>query len=368
MNELQMISEMLDETPSEQAAAQGRRRLLSEIASPRQAAPARRRFALPRWGLGLGLAGAAAAVAVAVAVSGTASPAPSPGRTATEDLSARTVLLAAADSAVSKPAAQGAYWHVRYLQALPFQVGPNGRRYTMEELRIHETWTDRRGRSWVGDRVAGARPKTPADAAAWKRDGSPTRWDMGAGDTVDGGHVFRYATPRPGRLVKGGPPHGFMVAERWMTLGQLRALPTDPRALRSALTPGNTPRADGGKVPADAQDGWTAGALGSLLAEVPAPPQVRGAAYRALAAMPAARSLGRVKDAQGRTGVGIVITHSSGGGTTTTRLVIDPKTSLVLSSSVTSGRAGVAKPDKRIDVVYLETGWTDAEPRVPELP
>jgi hypothetical protein len=370
MNELQMISELLDETPSERTVAQGRERLRSEIADPRPAAPARarRRLSLPRWGLGLGLAGAAGAAAVAVAVAGTTSPASPPGGTATQDLSARTVLLAAADRATTAPTAQGAYWRVRYLEALPFKVGPRGRQYTIEELRINETWTDRQGRSWTGDRVAGARPKTPADAAAWKRDGSPTKWDMGPGDTVGGGHVFRYATPQPGRLVKKDPPYGFMVAERWMTFRQLQALPTNPQALRAKLTPGDRPRADGEKVPADAQDGWTAGALGALLAEVPAPPQVRGAAYRALAAMPTARNLGRVKDAQGRTGIGIVITDSSGGGTTTTRLIIDPNTSLVLSSGVAAGRAGVAKPDKERDTVYLEVGWTDAEPGIPELP
>lgn len=360
MNELQMISAMLEEDPSERTVAEGRARLLAEVASPASApAPARRRgLRLPRLGFGLaGLAGvAAAAVAVAVAVSGTAPGDPDPEAKAPRDLSARTVLLAAADRAATTPVARGDYWRVKRMYAIAVRVGPKGRPYTMERLHVVEEWTNAKGVTWSGFREAGARPKTPADAAAWKADGSPARWDLGAADTVQGGRSYLHGTPQPGRVVKVNPPHGFVVAERRMTLKEIQALPSDPERLSAALRAA----AGGRNVP----DTLLGGALTDLLATVPAPPEVRAAAFRALAALPGARSLGEVKDPQGRTGVGIDIVDRG----LATRLIVDPRTSLILSSAEVAGRPGAAKPDKERTTVYLQAGWTDARPQVPTLP
>ncbi|MBA9002443.1 CU044_5270 family protein [Thermomonospora cellulosilytica] len=371
MNELQMIAEMLDENPSERTVAEGRERLRGAVSGGRAPAGRRRRFGMPRWPLGLGLAGAAAAVAVAVAVSGTTPPDPAPQPSA-QDLSARTVLLAAAEKATTTPDAKGTYWRVKTLTALPVTVGPKDNRYTMERLRIREHWTTRQGREWVGDRLAGARPRTPADEAAWRKDGSPTRWDLGVGDTVDRQRIHLHTAPRPGTLIDAGQTRGFSIGERWLTFEQVQSLPTDPRALRAALTltrlrddKENPDRAN--PVPPEAQAIYAAQSLTALLAQVPAPPKVRAAAFRALADMPEARSLGRVKDPQGRTGVGIVITNSYQGATTTTRLIVDPATSSVLSSNITAGRDG-ARIDKEMATVYLEVGWTDTRPQPPSLP
>ncbi|REE97043.1 CU044_5270 family protein [Thermomonospora umbrina] len=364
MNELQMISAALEESPSERTTAEGRARLLAEIADPgRATAPARRRrFSLPRWGLGLGLAGVtAAAVAVAVAVSGTTPADPPPGKQSATDLSARAVLLAAAERAESIPVAQGRYWHVKRMYAISLRVGPERNPYTMERLNIEETWTDRKGRSWTGHREVGARPKTPADAEAWKRDGSPTRWDLGPADTVQGGRSYLYGTPRPGTVVAMDPPHGFYLYDGLISFEELRRLPADPKRLSARLLDAGR----GGDLTGFGRDVVLAGALANLLAGVPVTPEVRAAAFRALAALPSARGLGAVKDPQGRPGVGIGIAQ----GGLTLRMIVDPRTSFILSSTAAEARR--ARPGvsgKERETAFLEVGWTDTKPGVPALP
>ncbi|MGW0479029.1 CU044_5270 family protein [Nonomuraea sp. NPDC003214] len=144
----------------------------------------------------------------------------------------------------------------------------------------------------------------------------------------EGGRVTR---------VEGGPP--FSMAGRAMTYAQIRDLPADPAALRehvAAMLP-------------DA--GLLADALGGLLWTKPSPPQVRAAAYRALADLPGVRYLGERTDARGRRGQAFSFGLPSGARRT---LVIDPATSQVLSS--TDDRAGRSE-------IVLVAGWTDEGPR-----
>ncbi|MFI6515152.1 CU044_5270 family protein [Spirillospora sp. NPDC050679] len=368
MDEMRAIAEMLDEAPSKESTVRGRNRLTTEIRTPdagRGARSAERGRRL-RWPVlaGAGLATAAAVTAAAIVVpSGSSAPGSTNGPSAAEPMTARTVLMSAAERAEAAPAT-GRYWHVRTLAYHPVQVGGKNR-YWMERLQVEENWTDRGGRSWFGLREVGARPLTPADATAWKRDGQPAKWDLGVGDTADRARLSLQTKPKAGRLVKGAPPHTFNVCDKTMTFKQLQALPTSPAALKGAVTKamdGN----DDGPVPADARQGFLQGCLVGLLLDVPVRPQTRAAAFRALATMPGVKATGAAKDERGRPGVGLNV-HAGGRGPFT-RLVIDPKTSLVLSKSVEQTGALAKLKNKSQRLVYLQVGWSDAAPAVPALP
>jgi hypothetical protein len=360
MDELQMIATMLDEPPTPDGEDAVRHRLLNGMREPERAA--RRAWRRPALWSGFGLAATAAVVTGAVVLSsGTTPRAPDP--TSARPVSAQTVLLAAAQRADAAPAA-GAYWHVRALEALPTQVGPKGNRYWMDKLVVNETWTNAAGVAWAGHREVGARPHSAADAVAWRRDGSPRRWDLGAADTADGGRVVLSTSPRPGEVVRVKGPRTVTVCDKEMSFKQAQALPARPDALMGALRDAMSHN-DDGAVPESARNGFLQQCLAGLLAEVPTRPKVRGAAYRALASMPGVTSVGPAADEGGREGVGLVL-RSAGGPLY--RLVIDPKTSLVLAESVEQTGAAAKVKSKFRRTRYLAAGWTDAGPKVPTLP
>ncbi|MBT2206710.1 CU044_5270 family protein [Actinomadura sp. NEAU-AAG7] len=350
LDEYQMIATMLDEPPEPEAAAAGRRRLTEGIRGPR------RRPLRSRWPV-LGLAGvAAAAVVGAVLVSSGTSPrAPDP--VDARPVSAREVLLSAAERAESSPDI-GRYWHRRTLATTSVEVGPEGGRYQVEQRRVSETWARPDGQVWIADRDAGARPRTAADQAAWERDGRPTGWK---GRSRLGGGRLTLA-PGPGTVIKARGPRSFTVCDKEMSFTQVRALPTDPAGLRDAIRNAMLHN-DDGPVPADAQTGFVRECLTGLLSDVPAPPKVRAAAYRALAGMPGVKATGAADDGTGRAGVGILIQDRGGAGT---RLTIDPKTSFVLAETREPG--GAPLPVKGHTLIHLQVGWTDEGPRIPALP
>ncbi|HEY7486154.1 MAG TPA: CU044_5270 family protein [Streptosporangiaceae bacterium] len=292
--------------PSPECVASARARLIAHTRPPRR----RPRFTRPAMA-GLGLAATAvAATAVAVAVAGSVTaPDPRPGDT---DVSGRQVLLAAAHQAELAPTA-GAYWHVKTYGDFAAGVGAgktSGRVVT-------EIWVKRNGQAWVGwRRLAGARAGT-ADLVAVKR------------------------------------PRSFTVCDTQMTFTELVGLPPNATTLTDVIRKAMDHN-DDGPVPAASQEAFVAGCLSQLLADVPATPKVRAAAYRALAMMPIVKVEGKATDPRGRAGVAVTIKRDSG----SSRLIIDPRTSLVLSRQDTS----IAKSRAE---VYLATGWTDEKPHVP---
>ncbi|GAA2130251.1 CU044_5270 family protein [Actinomadura napierensis] len=360
MDELQMIATMLDEPPTPETEAAVRHRLLNGMRAPQR--PARRAWRRPALWSGFGLAATATVVAGAVTLSsGTTPRAPDP--VDARPVSARTVLLAAAKQADAAPAA-GEYWHVRALQAFPTQVGPKSNRYWMDKLVVNETWTNAAGVAWSGHREVGARPHSVADELAWRRDGSPTRWDLGTADTPGGGGLVLSTSPRPGDVVKMKGPHTVSVCDKEMSFEQAQALPAQSDALKNALRNAMLDN-DDGPVPGSARNGFLQQCLAGLLAEVPTRPKVRGAAYRALASLPGVTSAGRAADEGGRKGVGLVLQSTRG---PLYRLVIDPKTSLVLSESVEQTGAAAKVKSKFQRTRYLAVGWTDSGPKAPALP
>ncbi|MFI0357458.1 CU044_5270 family protein [Actinomadura sp. 9N407] len=330
-----------------------------------------RRRVRPVWG-GLGLVGvAAAATLVVTTMTSGQGGVPTGPEQPPEALDARTVLLAAAVKAEQAPAT-GKFWRVKLVHLIPVKVGPKARPYTVEDARISETWLAKNGMSWTGYRTAGAKPMTPADEKAWRLDGSPARWSLGVGDTVDKRQLYVQTKPGQGNLVKiaGKPGLHVPIAGSKPSFEDLRNLPTDPDKLRAladehALSDGSGASLEAGN--AQVREAFAAGKLVSLLTNAPVSPQVRAAAFRALAGMPIVRSEGKATDGRGRTGVAFSIVAPHASGSTATRLIIDPATSQVLAERVAS-KAGKTGKGKERKTLYLGAGWTNQAPTPPALP
>lgn len=293
------------------------------------------------WRAGaVGLVAAAASAAVflgQIAPTAAPSPAATPGGTS---LSGVSILLAAAAKAEAAP--EGAYWHLKTLSAgsRPGPYGKNGDTYYLETSSLSEQWVAKDGRTWRGFRQLAARP---LDLEAWRRDGSPTEWPIGRDpgppySTSPGESMFFQNTGKQ-RLYWSAMP---------LTLKEIEALPADPEALKKRAL--EAIRRDNGVGPAEDSLPRT---LATLLYELPASPQVRSAAYQALATLPGVQVEGPTTDPRGRSGVAVTFLLQ-GDRTPRSRLIIDPETSKVLSTTVND-----------VDEVVLESGWTDTKPSPP---
>ena len=376
MDEVSMVRRLLDEPPPHpHVVAEGRERLFGAPAhSPRRTRTIRR--AAFRSAVGLGLTGAAAAAVLAVATLvpevGTS---PGGGDTATVDGSARNVLLAAAARAESAPT-RGTYWHVRRMSTTTFprKLGRGDNRYTVDLLSVTEMWTKRSGQTWRGSREW-VTPKSPGDEAAWRRDGSPSRWCMGETDTEPPQPNCLHTSPGEASLMRVGVDTFVIADETELTFEQLQQLPAEADALRAwvvdAVKVDLDPSASGEIV-----DYNVASVLANLLVDIPVPPDVRAAAYRALADMPNVTSIGQTHDELGRAGTGILIDpgararlvgrggHTSEAGEFNRMLIIDPDTSHVLADQVIVDKSSTPTGSTLI----LEVGWTDEKPHEPPLP
>jgi len=191
------------------------------------------------------------------------------------EMSAKQILLAAAAAAAASPEGSGTYWH----EKVSYSWGP--------------VWTQE---TWITH-----------DGALYVREGNVV-WPFGS--------------------------NGFEVGTAHLTLAQLDRLPTDPAALTAWLTRSLMgPQAD---IPSSVMPGEVAAALSCLLYEVPAPPAVRAAAYRALASRADVKRLGAVDGGQG------LLLLNGGGPPATTggklpageiRLVISPVTLQLISTT-----------------------------------
>ncbi|WP_433179141.1 CU044_5270 family protein [Actinoallomurus sp. CA-150999] len=278
--------------------------LRSAEQAPRRRSPKRRPVIL---GAALtAVAGAtAAAVVIGTAGSGKSTPTATHASGSVSHpavaLSGKQVLLAAATTAEHAPAGSGTYWHVRTYYTKTDSSGTGGS--------VIETWTRRDGKSWA-------------------RSGAPN-------------------SP----IVVNGAKHGFWnngfgVNDIMLSFQQIQRLPADPNALRTYITRNSREmKAVGHGM---TKDEVISAGLGSLLKMTPAPPAVRAAAFRALAALPEVQNLGPVKG-----GVGLKIRYSDGWG----RLVLDPATSQLKS-------AGFGDSDKKMSgTEQTNAGWTNEAPR-----
>ncbi|MET8162352.1 hypothetical protein ABZT47_38840 [Sphaerisporangium sp. NPDC005289] len=273
--------------------------------------------------------------------------------------------LAAAASAPP----EGAYWHTRVLtqRTGPRQMGSGANRYWVVEQELSEEWTAPDGKAWFGYRKAGAHPKSATDRKAWRRDGSPAKWTR----TADGQVVKLSTEPDKGHV---GPVRGnddqFFLAGQKLTYEEVQRLPADPNALKSWLSEA----ARVSRVKQNNVDQYITGALPGMLNQLPAPKNVRAAAYQLLLTMPSVRSQGETKDRMGRAGAALSIDHPKAvqdNGLTIkekTDLVVDTGTMLLLSQSQTTAISGKLSLNETSTQIVLEAGWTNTAPAVPALP
>ncbi|WP_433146172.1 CU044_5270 family protein [Actinomadura nitritigenes] len=283
MDELTMLGTALaGPEPSTDTVNRSRHRLQNTMRGG-PAKPRRRK----RWiAAGVGLTAAAAAAAVVV------SDLSAPDAKKEPVLSGRQVMLAAATTAESKPAASGTYWHTKWVEKLG------------EVTRVSESWTRRDGATWL---------------------------------SVAPGLVSR-VEKRP------------LIRTSTLDFAGVQRLPTDPDGLKAALLKSCAVRS-GCDQPVR-----TVSLLESMLFAVPAPPKVRAAAYRALAAMPHIDNLGRAAG-----GYRLRISYMNDAGTRvdgTETIVVDPKT----TQFRVEGWAGFGDGGVPVGPSQTTSGWTDTLP------
>lgn len=139
------------------------------------------------------------------------------------------------------------------------------------------------------------------------------------------------------------------VADKEITWDALRTLPTTPEALKDRLV-GSDPR----------PTAWAAlfNGIDALLSRAPSSPELRAALYEVLAGIPGVRLRGTAKDGVGRTGT---VVELDGGGRRS-RLVIAPKTAILLETGVsTLGGADGGRLVSR--TTFLSVGPARTAPR-----
>ena len=304
-------------TPVERDLPSGRRRQLQEFVMSeihqdvRATDQAPRRPPYRRLVFGASALTAAAAITAVVLAGtggygGSGGGADTPAAISTGDrssapvtLSGEQFLLAAATVAEQAPATSGTYWYVKETTA----TGSG------------ESWTRPDGRSWV----RGAKTK---------------------GQVVE--------LPHPVRFEVGGAN---------VTFEQLQNLPTEPDALKAWISEAierDDVRTSGGKVVGAMKDGFIFNGLVSLVSQLPAPPQLRATAFRAIAAYPNVKNLGPVDG-----GVGLLITFT-GQDPDSARLVVDSASSQIRKTNFyVTPDGGEAWSE---DGYTLVAEWTDTLP------
>ncbi|MBD2899858.1 hypothetical protein amrb99_88550 [Actinomadura sp. RB99] len=346
----------------------------------REARVPRRSRVRPAWGLGLAGAVAAASVGVVAVTSGgdggPKAPGHGPQAGPERPLDARTVLLAAAEKLdrTSEPA--GRYWHKSTVGTSSWLArGQGGERYTVLLMERSDEWAPGGpgGKMIARQQRLGVKPASPADAAAYRRAGSPKTLSLQVPiqPSGKGGYKAMKVSTGPGTastsrsaLVDGDKVYWL---GRNVTMKQLQSLPDDPARLKKeVLRWYDGHDTESSSVPMKA-DAWLFRVAGSLVTELPVRPKVRAAAFRLLAGLKTVDSVGRVTDPQGRTGDAIGMTEKSAGGTVRHLLVIDPATGKALADErvllAPSGKeprpAGTVLDSS--SVMTME--WTDSAPK-----
>ncbi|MEU4546828.1 hypothetical protein [Nonomuraea dietziae] len=194
-----------------------------------------------------------------------------------------------APAAVAAPP-EGAYWHTRTLTTTThaWQFGTASDSYSLAQQEIVERWRAPDGRSWFGYRELGTLPKSAADKKAWQRDGSPSRWS----GSIDGKTVKLSTQPSKGILDPVQQQSSFELAGQRLTYDEVQRLPADPNRLKDWLTRASRVR----QVPEDSIGSSLTATLPEILYALPAPKEVRAAAYTVLLTMPGVRADGNAKD------------------------------------------------------------------------
>ncbi|MGP3934572.1 hypothetical protein [Nonomuraea sp. KM88] len=276
-----------------------------------------------------------------------------------------TALMGAPAAAAAAPP-EGAYWHSRALMTTThaWRFGSRSDPYSLVQRRVTEYWNAPDGRMWIGFRELGTLPRSAADKKAWRRDGSPSRWS----ESIDGKTVKLSTEPAKGSVTPVRNENSFRLAGQRLTYDEVQRLPADPDILKDWLKrAGKVSR-----VPDGAIDGWVTSSLPEILHSIPAPKEVRSAAYQALLTMPGVRAGGNAKDTLGRSGAAVVIDRTSKGKSGTSsaeiRLIVDTGTMVLLSRDQTVTHNGKTIAGKTHNETLVKVGWTNSQPAVPALP
>ncbi|MFB9838325.1 hypothetical protein, partial [Actinoallomurus acaciae] len=287
-------------------------------------------------------------------------------------LDARSVLLAGAEYAAKQPAAtHGAYWYSQIREVdrarqpgkgikgngTSANGGPRNGPYFPFHAYVGITWENwdpyRQGQpSRTVDRDIQPQFTTPADKAAWQRAGSPSLTDMkpfsADAHTADDPYL---------ELGPGGT-----------TMAGLAKLPTTAAGLRRMVVADRNRRiAELRKYHAQSQEAsLTEDVLnaGIAIINAPAPPTVRAAAYRMLAAQKGIRSIGPARDGLGRSGVALAVrveeNTMQGLRRSEEHLVIDPASARILAREYYPiGADGTATSEIDNSTLMITAGWTD---------
>ncbi|MFD1543933.1 CU044_5270 family protein [Nonomuraea guangzhouensis] len=268
----------------------------------------------------------------------------------TQSLDARSVLLAAAETAAREPATSGPYWYTRQRTSQPVHYfGKKLKRPQRQKIPFSATVASTQD-SWYASAkgapsrtVTGQNPKvtfaSSADEAKWKRLGSPA-----------------LAEEKPSTNDYDMELH-FQIGNHNFTVRQLLKLPTSKDRLESQLRRLFDEESASDWWPAKPEfTDYVWSAAHDLLAG-PISPGTRSALYRLLAEQPAIKSLGEVTDSLGRTGVALAwATAGNGDAAGEARLIVDDDTAELLSYEFRD--QGQSAPT--LQVTYEDLGWAEA--------
>jgi hypothetical protein len=248
MNDLQTLRAALTpDEPDQDVVDRSRHQLQNRIHGGR---PGRKRVG---WlSVGVGLTAAAAAAAVAISLVPADDPAtPKDNASTVQTVSGKDILLAAATAAERAPAGSGTYWYLKV------EMGEGGPGNTIEH------WIKSDGESW-----------------------------------------YRMAKMGAKALPEGPGSNPYTLESIGLTFDQVQALPTEPEALRAAITEAvrnSDVRTSAGPVRDNPEmvEQVTFDSLITLVSTLPASPDVRATAFRAIALYPDVESVGEVPGGQG---------------------------------------------------------------------
>ncbi|GAA4563993.1 CU044_5270 family protein [Planotetraspora kaengkrachanensis] len=376
MDDLKMVRDVYGEiAPDPQLETRIRARLAHEGGRP----SSRRGFSRGRMGVSVGLLAAAAAAAVAVAAvgigggigGGGSGTSPVAGAPNTE-LSAKSILLAAADQAANEPT--GRFWRLHMISGSSGRV-EGATPYTVFSPNEFDGWRSPSAQEtdFTFQRELAAYPLTNADKAAWKADGSPSSFKVRNNEdfytyrATDGVWTTQRITPE---LKKSASASFKQLCARadaaakcppsaQLTWAEKEKIASDPARFDELL------------FPRSAQGPDAAGKLAqgfNFLIEQPASPEIRARAFRVLAGLPGVRSVGTVKSLDGRTGVGIAAEGKlveGGVATFEYQIILDPKTSKVIGNKMTivdGTYRGLGPGTVLTEQSVMQAGWTADTP------
>ncbi|MEJ3749227.1 CU044_5270 family protein [Actinomycetes bacterium KLBMP 9797] len=337
--------------------------------------PAGARRPVPRPSRRLVLAGLVPTVAVVAAGAvflGTQGEAPPGGlvtaeateSAAADPATARELFLVAAERTEKAAATSGRYLVIADVQSDLQTVGPASRPYEVRRQTGTERWypTGPDGTATMIYQSLGAKPASPEDEAAWRADGSPAEWTLALPKDLPAGTkpIVISAAPGPKGSVKDRLPEPGLDAG-WLPQREMAALPTEPAALRRRLL--DRWQAYSGDSLSDF-DLFTVGM--GIVQNQKLSPGIRAAAYRMLADVDGATTIGRVTDQTGRSGMAVGFARKGDGGHwSQSRLIIDPRTGQVLADEswdLGPGKAPAATGKLLSYTLVTSVRYTDEEP------